>query len=137
MTNGYSYIDPDHTYTDPRSGVMRNIAGIDDERLLVAFESLKVSARLEELRAKPLKIKNADSLLAIHKQLFQDIYDWAGKIRTVEISKGGTGKRHRTEPQPAGQCRCIHPLYGGNDRRQRGITVRIDPGHYRLKFYFL
>lgn len=28
-------------------------------------------------------------LQAIHRQLFQDIYDWAGEIRTVEISKDG------------------------------------------------
>ncbi len=27
-------------------------------------------------------------LCSIHKQLFQDIYPWAGKIRTVDISKG-------------------------------------------------
>jgi cell filamentation protein len=27
-------------------------------------------------------------LQAIHRHLFQDIYDWAGEIRTVEISKG-------------------------------------------------
>jgi len=29
-------------------------------------------------------------LKAIHRHLFQDIYDWAGEIRTVEISKGGS-----------------------------------------------
>lgn len=29
-------------------------------------------------------------LCAIHRHLFQDLYDWAGKIRTVEISKGGS-----------------------------------------------
>jgi cell filamentation protein len=27
-------------------------------------------------------------LCAIHRQLFQDIYSWAGKVRTVDISKG-------------------------------------------------
>jgi cell filamentation protein len=27
-------------------------------------------------------------LQAIHHHLFQDIYDWAGEIRTLEISKG-------------------------------------------------
>ena len=27
-------------------------------------------------------------LCSIHKQLFQDIYSWAGKPRTVDISKG-------------------------------------------------
>ena len=28
--------------------------------------------------------------LAIHKHLFQDVYDWAGNIRTVRISKDGS-----------------------------------------------
>lgn len=29
-------------------------------------------------------------LQAIHKRLFGDVYDWAGEIRTVDISKGQT-----------------------------------------------
>jgi cell filamentation protein len=28
-------------------------------------------------------------LRAIHRHLFQDVYDWAGELRTVEIFKGG------------------------------------------------
>ena len=27
-------------------------------------------------------------MCSIHKQLFQDVYSWAGKTRTVDISKG-------------------------------------------------
>jgi len=27
-------------------------------------------------------------LRAIHRHLFQDIYEWAGELRAVEISKG-------------------------------------------------
>ncbi len=27
-------------------------------------------------------------LKAIHRHLFQDVYDWAGELRTVEIAKG-------------------------------------------------
>src|SRR3954468_213577 len=30
-----------------------------------------------------------DHLRAIHRHLFQDLYDWAGKLRTVEMSKDG------------------------------------------------
>jgi len=29
-------------------------------------------------------------LKAIHRQMFQDVFDWAGEIRTTEISKGGS-----------------------------------------------
>ena len=36
-----------------------------------------------------MKIKGIDSLFEIHRHLFQDIYIWAGKKRTVEISKDG------------------------------------------------
>jgi cell filamentation protein len=91
MPNGYSYIDPDYTYTDPKTGVLRNLAGIADHDTLVFIESGAVAKRIAELRAKPIKIKDSKTLLAIHKHLFQDIYDWAGKVRTVEISKGGKG----------------------------------------------
>jgi cell filamentation protein len=30
-----------------------------------------------------------DHLRHIHRHLFQDVYDWAGELRTLEISKGG------------------------------------------------
>jgi cell filamentation protein len=34
MPNGYSYIDPDYTYTDPKTGVLRNLSGIADVKKL-------------------------------------------------------------------------------------------------------
>ena len=89
MKNDYHYIDPDHAYTDPKTGVLRNLENINDAHLLLVFESIKVGIRLEELQTNPIKIKKSSTLLDIHKYLFQDIYSWAGKIRTVEISKGG------------------------------------------------
>lgn len=88
MANEYQYLDPDFLYTDA-NGVLRNIANIEDENVLVAFESFKVSKRIEELFEKPIKVKNSNTLLEIHYHLFQDIYEWAGKVRTVNISKGG------------------------------------------------
>jgi len=53
------------------------------------YESLKCSERLEELAKTPIVIKDATSLFDIHKYIFQDVYEWAGKKRTVEISKDG------------------------------------------------
>jgi len=89
MRNSYEYIDPDYTYTDPRTGVMRNTANIANHDDLLFFESAAVAGRLKELETKPVAIHNAASLLAIHKYLFQDVYEWAGQKRTVEISKQG------------------------------------------------
>lgn len=89
MSNSHKYIDPDYTYTDSKSGILRNLQGISDKDDLVFVESGAVSKRLVELYEKPIKIKGVESLFVIHKHLFQDLYSWAGKKRTVEISKAG------------------------------------------------
>ncbi|MCZ2355089.1 MAG: Fic family protein [Bacteroidia bacterium] len=89
MSNSYKYIDPDFTYTDPKTGLLRNLQDITDPDVLLFVESSIVTKRLQELYENPIKIKGIDSLFEIHGYLFQDIYVWAGKRRTVEISKGG------------------------------------------------
>lgn len=50
---------------------------------------MKVTKRVEELFDNPIIIKDSNSLLKIHKHLFQDVYKWAGQVRTVNISKDG------------------------------------------------
>jgi cell filamentation protein len=89
MSEGYRYIDPDYAYTDPQTGVLRNLANVADHNLLVLVESGAVTKRIGELQANPIEIKDSSTLLDIHRHLFQDIYAWAGQTRTVEISKGG------------------------------------------------
>jgi cell filamentation protein len=89
MSNSYKYIDPDFTYTDPRTGLLRNLHDITDPDVLLFVESSAVTKRLQELYKQPIIIKGINSLFEIHRHLFQDIYVWAGKARTVEISKGG------------------------------------------------
>ena len=89
MSNDYKYIDPDYNYTDPKTGVLRNLADITDEDVLRFAESGAVIKRAKELYENPKKIKGVSSLFAIHKHLFQDIYVWAGEKRNIEISKDG------------------------------------------------
>ncbi|MEX1001395.1 MAG: Fic family protein [Crocinitomicaceae bacterium] len=89
MSNSYKYIDPDYIYTDPNTGLLRNLQDISDPDVLLFVESGAVTKRLQELYENPIKIKGIDSLFEIHRHLFQDIYVWAGKKRIVEISKDG------------------------------------------------
>ena len=89
MSDSYKYVDPDYTYTDPKTGILRNLADIIDQDVLLFFESGAVAKRIQELHENPIKIKGVESLLTIHKHLFQDVYSWAGKKRKVEISKAG------------------------------------------------
>lgn len=64
---------------------------IKDEKLLSEIESRITFAKATELERTPL-IGNFDfdHYKAIHSYLFDDIYEWAGKIRTINISKKGT-----------------------------------------------
>jgi len=89
MSDSYKYVDPDYSYTDPKTGILRNLADIKDQEVLLFFESGAVTKRIKELYENPIKIKGVESLFAIHRYLFQDVYSWAGKKRIVEISKAG------------------------------------------------
>lgn len=88
MENNYQYLDPDLKYSN-KNGVLHNLANIEDDNVLLAFESLKVARRVEELLENPIKIKDSNSLLHIHHHLFQDVYHWAGQVWSVIISKDG------------------------------------------------
>lgn len=72
MYNSYKYIDPDVTYTDPQTGLLRNLQDITDPDVLLFVESGAVTKRLQELYENPIKIKRIDSLFGIHKHIFQD-----------------------------------------------------------------
>jgi cell filamentation protein len=88
-SNSYKYIDPDQTYTDPITGILKNLQGIKDPDVLLFVESSAVTKRLQQLYDNPIEIKDSNSLLVIHHYLFQDVYAWAGKVRTVNIYKDG------------------------------------------------
>lgn len=79
------------TYVYPDTKVLRNKADIRDQAALDAFEADATAVRLLELLANPVQgTFDLDHLCAIHAYLFQDIYDWAGKLRTVDISRAGS-----------------------------------------------
>lgn len=39
MSDVYRYVDPDHLYTDPETGLLRNLANITDADVLLFVES--------------------------------------------------------------------------------------------------
>jgi fido (protein-threonine AMPylation protein) len=88
----YSDNDP---YLDPATGVLKNRLGITDEATLQQTEADIVAARSQELSQTPLK-GNLDlvHLQSIHGRLFGDVYEWAGELRTIDISKGGSRFAH-------------------------------------------
>jgi cell filamentation protein len=76
-------------YLLPGRNVLRNRCGITDPYILADFELRASLARVAELERRPVEGDfDLRHLCAIHRHIFQDVYDWAGKVRTVDIAKG-------------------------------------------------
>jgi len=79
-------VDP---YIDPTTGVMHNKLGITSKEGLRVAEYFATYHRSNVLLRTPIKGDfDLEHLCAIHKYLFQDVYEWAGELRTVNMSKG-------------------------------------------------
>lgn len=76
-------VDP---YCYPGTAVLINRLDIRDPNELQAFEDEITRERAAEpLPAGRLSVSH---LKSVHHHLFQDVYDWAGRVRTIRISKG-------------------------------------------------
>ena len=87
---GYS-IDPISANCYPGTTVLINKYNIRDEEKLNEIESVIASARYAEWLNKPQSTTfDFEHYRAIHRFVFSDLYEWAGEVRAVNISKKGT-----------------------------------------------
>jgi cell filamentation protein len=143
------YANLDH-YLDPDTGVFKNRLGIRDEATLETAEADYVAARSYELAQNPINGKfDLAHMQTIHRHLFGDVYDWAGTLRDVDISKGQSYFAHFRYIESAaiplfeqlakenylagldegafseraayflGELNALHPFRDGNGRAQR------------------
>ena len=86
-----SRYDADDTYCYPGTDVLRNKAEITNAEDLDAYEGELSTLRSIEILENPIAGQfDLAHLQRIHLALFQDVYEWAGKIRTVDISRGNS-----------------------------------------------
>jgi len=78
-------VDP---YVNPESGVLRNRLGIVDPDVLRRIEADLTFAALADLGTRVLP-GNYDlaHLQAFHREIFGDVFPWAGEVRIVAIAK--------------------------------------------------
>jgi cell filamentation protein len=81
----YDAIDDPYTYEN--STVLINKLDLRDQAELDDFEAEISAARAKE--ALPEGTLDFAHYCAVHRHLFQDVYEWAGTPRTVRISKQG------------------------------------------------
>lgn len=77
-------------YYDYKNSVLKNKLGLTCQKELTNYENQVVSYRRIQLENKMFSSTeiNISELKNIHYCLFQDVYDWAGQFRTINISKG-------------------------------------------------
>ena len=141
-------------YCYPGTSVLRNLLNLTDEEALSNAERDLSAAALEEIEFE-LPPYDLPYWSRIHRQLFGGVYEWAGEIRTIDISKQDTRfcTAHRIEPESArlfralesanwyeglsreqlvpaiadfyGEMNMIHPFREGNGRAQRVLFEHI------------
>lgn len=164
----YFYDDNyDKKYCYSGTNVLKNKLNIRDLNTLHDAERDYSSVRQAELDKKGVTGDfSLKHLRSIHKHLFQDIYSWAGKIRTVDISKGtifclvqfieiqfdALYKKLKEEDCLAdisdkkemsirlayylGELNMIHPFREGNGRTQRIYIEQLCKNNGRFEIDF-
>ncbi|MGW8566693.1 Fic/DOC family protein [Isoptericola sp. NPDC055881] len=79
-------------YLLPDGRTLRNLVGARSPNELRQIEDDLVEARALTLRPSGLPSGyDLEGLRSVHRHLFQDVYAWAGDVRTVSIRKGPEG----------------------------------------------
>jgi cell filamentation protein len=79
----------DSRYCYPGSHILKNKLDILDSEALTTAEREITAARIAGILDNPVRGKlDFKHLCDIHRAIFHDVYDWAGKPRTVNIAKG-------------------------------------------------
>lgn len=77
----------------PGTNLLRNKNGLRDADALERFERGRTFGRLVQLRARQVTIPGRFDLAhlqAVHAHIFQDVYEWAGQLRSFPLFKDGS-----------------------------------------------
>ncbi|MFV0395695.1 MAG: Fic/DOC family protein [Coprobacillaceae bacterium] len=75
-------------YVYEGTNILKNLANIKDNHLLSQMEADYTGSRLSDLAVmKSESLFDYDYICSIHHYIFQDVYGWAGNIRTINIEK--------------------------------------------------
>jgi cell filamentation protein len=84
--------DRPEDYLYPGTDVLRNRLDVRNTQELERVERALTLGRLVELRSTGAGAGGFDfaHLQAVHRHVFQDVYEWAGQVRAVTLGKGTT-----------------------------------------------
>ena len=111
-------------YFIPGTKVLKNRLGLDDAEELRIVEEKLVFLRIAELEAAPLKgAFDYAHFKAIHRHLFQDVYEWAGEERTAPVGQFMIKAGHAYYPAGPEMTKAAEKLFAGlaQDSFLRGL----------------
>jgi cell filamentation protein len=89
MDKYYYEYEAGSDYCYPGTSVLINKLNIRNNQQLSEAERRFTAVTVLEVMSKPVRGSfDLKHLMDIHKAIFGDIYEWAGKLRTVNIAKG-------------------------------------------------
>ena len=88
------YVEGYSAELDPyaqENGVLNNNFGISDSASLNEVEADIAGVQIQEILKQPApKSFTTSHLCSLHRQVFSEVYPWAGQYRQVDIAKGDT-----------------------------------------------
>lgn len=117
-------------YLYPGLNVMRNRLGIRQAERLAQAAYQFTALRAATLGLKPL-LRGLPHLCAIHQHIYQDIFDWAGDIREMDIYQGDTRFCHFAYIEKEGNALM-------QDLEEEGYLVGLEREEFinRLSHYY-
>ncbi len=117
-------------YLYPELNVMRNRLGIRQAERLAQAAYEFTALRAATLSLGPL-LRGLPHLCAIHHHLYQDIFDWAGDIREMDIYQGDTRFCHFAYIEKEGNALM-------QDLEEEGYLVGLEKADFinRLSHYY-
>ena len=114
------------SYFIPGTKVLKNRLGLDDAEELRILEEKLVFLRITELESAPVEgAFDYAHFKAIHRHLFQDVYDWAGEERTAPTGQFMIKAGHAYYPAGPEMTKAAEKLFAGlaKDDFLRGLEI--------------
>lgn len=111
-------------YFIPGTKVLKNRLGLDDAEELRILEEKLVFLRMTELDSAPVEgAFDYAHFKAIHRHLFQDVYEWAGEERTAPTDQFMIKAGHAYYPAGPEMTKAAEKLFAGlaKDNFLRGL----------------
>ena len=114
------------SYFIPGTKVLKNRLGLDDAEELRILEEKFVFLRIAELDSAPVEgAFDYAHFKAIHRRLFQDVYEWAGEERTAPTGQFMIKAGHAYYPAGPEMTKAAEKLFAGlaKDDFLRGLEI--------------